>query len=69
MEEMAARIQDVPPEQFEPLEEITGGLRPVASTLSAAWDALIRTIPLEKPAEEPNPQATWESVWTANHHA
>lgn len=67
LEEMAARIQDVPAENIEPLGDITGGLKPLATTLGAAWDALLNSLPMEKGNEpqKKTPQSSWNSVWSA----
>jgi hypothetical protein len=33
---------------LDPVDEITGGFRPIATTLNAAFDALLRTLPSRK---------------------
>lgn len=57
MQDMAARLSDVPEEKLEPLDRIAGGFRPLANTLGVAWDALRRTIPVGRGQIMHEPQA------------
>lgn len=57
MQDVAAKLSDVPEEQLEPLDHIASGFRPLANTLGAAWDALRRTIPVRRNPSVHEPQA------------
>lgn len=57
MQNMAAKLSDVPEEQLEPLDRIAGGFRPLANTLGVAWDALRRTISVGRSPTVNDPQA------------
>ncbi len=64
MQDMAAKLSDVPEGQLEPLDRIAGGFRPLANTLGVAWDALRRTIPVGRSQAVQDPQAVlgWPGI-------
>ena len=57
MQDVAAKLADVPDEQLEPLDHIASGFRPLANTLGVAWYALRRTIPVKRNPSVHEPQA------------
>lgn len=57
MQDVAAKLSDVPDEQLEPFDHIASGFRPLANTLGVAWDALRRTIPVKRNPSPHDPQA------------
>jgi hypothetical protein len=55
--ELWTRIPEMPPERLEPIDRIAGGIRPLASTLAAALDAIRRTLPVARESRPREPQA------------
>ena len=54
---LTAQLPDVPPESLQSVDQIAGGLRPIAETLGAAFDTIRRSLPIvdrdDRPAGKP----------------
>jgi hypothetical protein len=71
LENLAQHLPDVPRDQLETVEQIPGGLRPIATSFNVAIGLLRRTLPGGKddPAAPPKPQAVWPLTDVLHHVA
>lgn len=54
---LTSQLPEVPPESLQSVDQIAGGLRPIAETLGAAFDTIRRSLPIvdreDRPAGKP----------------